>query len=151
MKDRVCIDINGRAYTLHLFNVLDGYDFVNSTESNESLCWQALQRCLAPDGGDLSNPTVFDEWFSVHPRDMGKLQHKAVHALREPFGRELSRYYKERDKLFQEQHNRFSLNVPEKWGKAAFFGRITAAGLCSYAELAGRSGHRRRGGDASYS
>lgn len=85
--------VNGREYTVRMFNPMEAFDYINDTTHvelnrlNESnLNARALGQCNEPENNQcVMEKGNFQQWFSKHPEDMIPLINEAKKALLRPF------------------------------------------------------------------
>lgn len=95
MLEPTKVTVNGRAYSVNMFDPMTAFDFfINLQNARENLRptnhlgRQAIGQCRTPDmGKELSNDSVFQEHFSLHPEDMLPLMRAAMDALCAPFAK----------------------------------------------------------------
>lgn len=88
------VKIGANEYTVKMFDPMSAFDFfhdmADAKENKRSLAplaKRAFAQCLTPMMRELSDETVFQEWFSQHPEDMLELERKAMELLSAPFAR----------------------------------------------------------------
>ena len=84
--------VNGREYTVTMFDPITAFDFFHnlaeaqaSGKSIKDLAKKAIGQCSDPMARDLSDPDNFKKCFSEHPEDMLPLETAALDAVTAPF------------------------------------------------------------------
>lgn len=91
------IEVNGRQYSVTMFDPITAFEFCHdygharaNGGSMKGLGRKAFSQCIDPNMRSLSDIAHFQEWFSKHPEDMIPVELAAIEALIAPFVRSVA-------------------------------------------------------------